>query len=191
MNIEHSGQVLGSELTTDGAKALKTSARGGSNSSGQPTRTMRGFAVLQLYKHTVRATAVAAIAGTVALAADSGAATRIICPAPGGGPQEVIASLNGGSKECWTGPTWENGLTWASGKVTRTSGAGRSVGAYAYSNLRQYPTGYARVSGYSSNNVPTCFQHDFTPNGAWEYNTSSLCNNTSYVVVTALESIIA
>jgi hypothetical protein len=150
---------------------------------------------MRIHKNVFGAVGVAAIAAGLAIPALSEAATSRICPAAGGGPAQVIANLNAGSADCWTGPDWPNGTTWSRGQVTTTSGSGRSVGAYAFYGLEHNEPGggwdgRALSSGYNSSNVLTCYVLDYTGNGAWEYNTSSACNNTSYVRVEAYMTVL-
>jgi hypothetical protein len=43
-----------------------------------------------------------------------------VCPAPGGGPQEVRVLPNGGDGTCWVGESWELGFARAAGSLTIT-----------------------------------------------------------------------
>ena len=151
-------------------------------------------------KHVVLGAGLAGVLGALTVAANSHAYANRICPySAQGGPNPVIATLNGGTADCWTGPNWENGITWARGQVTTTSGSGRSVGAYAFYGLEHSPPPppwggdygpYAQSLAYNASNVYLCAAYDSTGNGSWSYNTSSACNNASYVIVTAWESVI-
>jgi hypothetical protein len=132
-----------------------------------------------------------AIAGILTIATRSQANT--ICPyAPQGGPAQVIAWLDQGSSDCWTGSSYETGTSWALGGVSTTPGNGRSVAAYAFWGLTHNPPSwnqgygpYAIARAYSLNNVHVCDAIDYIGgDGMWAYNTSP-CNDAAYVVVTA------
>lgn len=156
-------------------------------------KEMRG-----IYLNAFRAVGAAALAGLLSAAATSEAAVKRICPASGGGPNPAIANLNQGPTDCWTGPNWNQGTTWARGEVVSTHTFSRSVRTYAFWGLEHGPypdgamyNGYAQSVGYNSSNVITCYAFDYTGNGAWEANSTSACNNTSYVKVEAWASIIS
>ena len=142
-------------------------------------------------KHGLRTLGFLAIAGVLTTAARSQAS--MICPFPSqGGPNPVLAILDQGSADCWTGSSWDTGTSWALGGVTTTSGVGRSVGAYAFWGLEHNPapwmqgtTRYAISRAFDANNTYKCEAHDFTGDGSWEYNTSSDCNSAVYVIVNA------
>jgi hypothetical protein len=152
----------------------------------------------KLAKQLVLGAGLAGVLGALTVAASSHALSVQICPKSGqGGPNPVIATKDQGAADCWTGPSWEAGVTWSRGEVTTTSGSGRSVGSYAFYGLEHNPPPwggdygpYAQSLAYSSSNVYLCAAYDSTGNGSWAYNTSSACNNAAYVIVSARENII-
>ena len=147
----------------------------------------------RLSRNGLRAVGLLAIAGVLTIAARS-QADGAICPwAAQGGPNPVIAVLDQGSADCWTGSSWETGTSWALGSISTTSGVGRSVSAYAFWGLEHTPppwmgaadSPHAVARAYDSNNGYKCVAFDYTGDGAWVSNTSSDCNSAVYVVVTA------
>jgi hypothetical protein len=131
-----------------------------------------------------------------ASAAFSAAALQVKCPIPAGtGPYPYAeACWNAGacpnfrSVDCWTGPTWETGITWARGQIA-PNGAGRKIRAYAFGNLAAAAGGgsySANVLGFTGSGTSgsfTCAISDFTADGVYQEKTDAACNNTNFVTV--------
>lgn len=111
------------------------------------------------------------------------------CPAPGGGPTEVRAVLDGGIVHCWAGPTWEAGVTFARGALdTAPDGTGIVLAAYAYANARSAKTQAFDAEGRS---LPGCVVIDSAADGQWARAEldATMCPGAAFARVTAHSSI--
>jgi hypothetical protein len=115
----------------------------------------------------------------------SAQAWSVTTPICSGNPANALVSI-GGSATCWTGPSYAQGLSYATGRLTVTSGAGRKVEAFAYGNLAAYGgTARAQTHGYDFYGNGTCSVSDFTLGDSWAENSTSYCNNTAFIRVVA------
>jgi hypothetical protein len=107
-----------------------------------------------------------------------------VCPAPGGGPQEVRVLPNGGDGLCWVGESWELGFARAGGSLDITERF-VVVRAYLFGGA-----GSAKTQVYDADGNPLrwCVAIDITSNDrqsreiAFEHTT---CPGAAFARVTA------